>query len=207
MSKVNDYSIKNYQINSNLKHHTDELQQEVYVFAKNFMKENKLNNIIDVSCGSGYKLVNILGEFNTIGIETDPYYSILNKKYPLRKWLLSGKKGKSFVLYDNLYEPDVVICSNVIEHIIDPNVLLYYLISLNSKYYIISTPCRQVLCNHPKFSHIHKLYWNGPPFNKCHVREWTMEEFKKYISSKFNIISSHYDSNQIEYQYHLLKIL
>ena len=171
------------------------------------MKENKLNNIIDVGCGSGYKLVNILGEFNTIGVETEPCYSILKKIYPLRKWLLSGEKEKSFMLYDDLQETDVVICSDVIEHIIDPDVLLDYLISLNSKYYIISTPCRQVLCNHPKFSNIHKTHWNGPPFNECHVREWTMEEFKVYISSKFNIISSHYDENQIECQYHLLTIL
>ena len=34
------------------------------------MKDNNYNKIIDVGCGSGYKLVNTLGEFNTIGIET-----------------------------------------------------------------------------------------------------------------------------------------
>jgi 2-polyprenyl-3-methyl-5-hydroxy-6-metoxy-1,4-benzoquinol methylase len=161
MSNINDYGIKNYQINSSPRHHNDEIykdewQKGVYLFTKNFMKENKLNNIIDVGCGSGYKLVNILEEFNTIGVETEPCYSILKKKYPLRKWLLSGEKEKSFMMYDDLYETDVVICSDVIEHIIDPDVLLDYLISLNSKYYIISTPCRQVLCNHPKFSHIFK---------------------------------------------------
>jgi hypothetical protein len=46
---------------------------------------------------------------------------------------------------------DVVICCDVIEHIVNPDILVDYLISLNTKYYIISTPCREILCNHPKF--------------------------------------------------------
>jgi len=206
-----EYNIVNYCINKNPQHHNDEnfkdeAQKEVYDFCKIFMEKNKFNNVIDVGCGSGYKLVRFLGEFNTIGIETEPCYSHLKSKYPLRKWLLSGEKEKSFMMYDDLFETDVVICSDVIEHIIDPDVLLDYLISLNSKYYIISTPCRNILCNHPKFSNVYKKSWNGPPINTCHVREWTMEEFKKYISNKFNIIRSYYGRDQIECQYHLLKI-
>ena len=38
---------------------------------------------IDVGCGSGWKLVNILSaEFHTIGIETEPALSFLQNKYP-----------------------------------------------------------------------------------------------------------------------------
>jgi hypothetical protein len=38
---------------------------------------------IDVGCGSGWKLVNILSnEFQTIGIETEPALSFLRNKYP-----------------------------------------------------------------------------------------------------------------------------
>ena len=170
------------------------------------MKNNNLNNVIDVGCGSAYKLTTILNEFNTLGIETEPCYTYLQKTYPQFKWLLSGETEKSFKLYDELYNSDIVICSDVIEHIVNPDNLVDYLLSLKSKYYIISTPCREVLCNNVKFSKIYKKSWNGPPINKCHVREWTMEEFKQYISEKFDIISSHYGENQIECQYHLLKI-
>ena len=206
-----EYNIVNYCINNNPHHHNDknlkdESQKEVYDYCKIFMKKNKFNNVIDVGCGSGYKLIKILGEFNTIGIETEPCYSHLKSKYPLRNWLLSGEKEKSFILYNEINRPDVVICSDVIEHIINPDILLDYLISLNSKYYIISTPCRNVLCNRPKFSNIYKISWNGPPINNCHVREWTIEEFKKYISNKFDVVRSYYGKNQIECQYHLLKI-
>jgi len=206
-----EYNIVNYRINNNPQHHNDENlkdegQKEVYEYCKIFMEKNKFNNVIDVGCGSGYKLIKILGDFNTIGIETEPCYSHLNINYPLRRWLLSGEKEKSFILYDEMTRPDVVICSDVIEHIINPDILLDYLLSLNSKFYIISTPCRNILCNHPKFSNIYKKSWNGPPINTCHVREWTIEEFKQYMSNKFDVIRSYYGKNQIECQYHLLKI-
>lgn len=208
---MEDYNIVNYLSNNNPEHHNDvgrkdEHQKEVYLFCKDFMNENNLNSVVDVGCGSAYKLITYLGNFNTIGIETEPCYSYLQKTYPQNKWLLSGEKEKSFKLYDEVNNADVVICSDVIEHIVNPDDIVDYLLSLKSKYYIISTPCREILCTHPKFSNTYKKSWNGPPINKCHVREWTMEEFKNYLSKNFVIISSHYCENQIECQYHLLRL-
>jgi SAM-dependent methyltransferase len=206
-----DYNIKDYIINNNPSHHddtnfSDEGQKEVYQFCAKFMAENKLNTVVDVGCGSGYKLIKYLGEFDTKGIETEPCFSLLNLKYPDRKWLISGEKEKSFNEYNLLQNNDVVLCCDVIEHIIDPDVLLEYLISLNAKYYIISTPCREILCKGQKYSPDYHQHWNGPPKNPCHVREWTMNEFTEYISNKFDIIKSFYGENQIECQYHLLTI-
>lgn len=208
---MNDYCIKNYVSNINPKHHNDitykdEGQKEVYLYAKKFMINNNLKKIIDVGCGSGYKLATYLNEFDTIGIETEPCYSYIKNTYPHLKWYKSGEEEKSFIIYDELKEPDVIICCDVIEHIVNPDVLLDYLISFNAKYYIISTPCRYVLCNHPKFKEYYQHSFNGIPINECHVREWTMDEFKEYLSIKFDIIESNYCDNQIECQYHLLKI-
>ncbi len=208
---MTDYNISNYYANKNPSHHIDlnwkdEGQKEVYLYCKQFMQENNLNTVLDVGCGSAYKLMTILKEFNTIGIETEPCYSYLQKTYPDRKWLLSGEQEKSFQQYDEIKNPDVVICSDVIEHIVNPDILVDYLLSLKAKYYILSTPCRQILCDHPKFSNIYKKSWNGPPINPCHVREWTMIEFKEYISKKFVLLASYYGDQQIECQYHLLKI-
>jgi hypothetical protein len=209
---MDNFFIENYSINANPWHHNDlgfkdEGQKEVYLFCKDFMNKNYLRSVIDVGCGSAYKLTTILSEFDTIGIETEPCYTYLRKTYPQSKWLLSGEKEKSFKIYEEYNNPDVVICSDVIEHIVNPNDLVDYLLTLNAKYYIISTPCREVLCHHPKFlgSGYHKS-WNGPPVNSCHVREWTMNEFKEYLSKKFVILSSHYGEDQIECQYHLLTL-
>jgi hypothetical protein len=207
---MSNFFIENYITNNTPEHHIDieykdEGQREVYLFCRDFMKENQLNTVIDVGCGSAYKLTTILNEFNTIGIETEPCYTYLQQTFPERKWLLSGEQEKSFVIHNELINSDVVICSDVIEHIVNPDDLVDYLLSLKSKFYIISTPCREILCKHPKFSHFYQKSWHGPPNNRCHVREWTMTEFKQYISKKFFILSSHYGEKQEECQYHLLK--
>ena len=206
-----DYNIKNYIINNNPEHHDDsnwldEGQKEVYQFCSQFMLEKGLNTVVDIGCGSGYKLIKYLGEFKTIGVETEPCFSLLKTKYPEREWLISGEKEKSFNDYDSIQNNDVVLCCDVIEHIIDPDILLDYLISLNANYYIISTPCREILCKGQKYSPHYRQHWSGPPKNVCHVREWTMGEFIEYLSNKFNIINSFYGKEQIECQYHLLSI-
>ena len=208
---MNDFNLAFYNANNSPDHHIDigykdEGQKEVYLFCRDFMKKNNLKTVIDVGCGSAYKLTTFLKEFNTIGVETEPCYTYLKQTYPDFKWLLSGEAEKSFEVYEEINNSDVVICSDVIEHIVNPDNLVDYLLSLKSKYYIISTPCREILCNHPKFSNTYKKSWNGPPLNRCHVREWTMQEFAQYISKKFNILSSHYGVSQIECQYHLLSI-
>jgi hypothetical protein len=161
------------------------------------MLENNLSSVIDVGCGNGYKLVYYLKDFETLGIETEPCYTWLVNTYPDRKW---------FKHYGETKDCDLIICSDVIEHILDPDILLDYLISLGAKYYIISTPCREVLCNHRRLRRLFKESWQGPPINKCHVREWTMSELKEYLSSKFEIVYSAYCEKQVECQFHLLKI-
>ena len=75
---------KNYKHRLNNTHHidlneTDKYQKEVYIYAKNIMEKYNLNNIIDIGCGSGFKLINYLGIYNTIGYETEPCISFLKK--------------------------------------------------------------------------------------------------------------------------------
>jgi SAM-dependent methyltransferase len=190
-----------YTINANPKHYidlkeTDKYQKEVYVYAKNLMEAKKLRDVTDVGCGSGYKLIHYLGGFNTVGIETEPCISFLRKTYPANVWLDSGESEKSFKSYD--IHTDLVICSDVIEHIINPDDLIEFLLSLDTKYYILSTPCRDILVKYANYDPL------GPPKNACHVREWTMEEFKQYIAKKFTILESKYATNQKECQFHLL---
>jgi 2-polyprenyl-3-methyl-5-hydroxy-6-metoxy-1,4-benzoquinol methylase len=192
---------KNYKINNTPTHYidideTDKYQKEVYLYSKKIMIEKKLKSIIDVGCGSGFKLMNYLGEFDTIGIETEPCISFLRNKYPSHKWLDSGNPENSFKYVD--LSSDLVICSDVIEHIIDPNELIKFLLSINTKYYIISTPCRERLVQYHGRKSLEK------PINNAHVREWTMNEFKNYLSLNFNIIESFYGVSQNECQYHLV---
>lgn len=46
---------------------TDEWQREVHEEAASLMLEHRLATVLDVGCGSGYKLVHTLGQFDTTG--------------------------------------------------------------------------------------------------------------------------------------------
>ena len=63
------------------------------------------------------------------------------------------------------------------------------------------------MTNHERFVHgrskNHRRNNIGPPPNKCHVREWTFAELKKYLSKYFEIKDSFLGKTQIECQWHL----
>lgn len=152
---------------------TDEWQREVYELAGELMNANGLTKVIDVGCGSGYKLVHLLGQFNTVGIEIDPAFDFLRQKYPSRQWLNFNEVNPEELT------ADLVICSDVIEHIADPDELLSFLARIHSKQFLISTPERDAVAG---------VKHSGPPRNPAHYREWNQSEFYNYLSSRFNII-------------------
>jgi len=162
-------------------HHDDSLledqwQLEVYLHALGLMKKNKFKTVVDIGCGSAYKLVTYLGDYETIGLELPANVENLRKKYPKKRWETSNFSAKS-----NL-SVDIVVCADVIEHLIDPDELLDYVKHIDFKYFVLSTPDRSLI-----YKPWNKGYY-GPPENKAHVREWTFQEFRKYISSHFYII-------------------
>jgi len=181
MTKKNYCMRKDYIARTEYSHFNDQgfedaWQLEVYLHALGLMKKYKLEKIIDVGCGSGYKLMTYLGEYETVGIELAENMDFLRKKYSNRKFLTSDfNSGEDFYT-------DVVICSDVIEHLLDPDELINFLKSMTFKYLVISTPDRHML-----YGRMDPLQV-GPPKNKAHVREWGFGEFKKYISSYFDIV-------------------
>lgn len=74
-----------------------------------------------------------------------------------------------------------LICSDVIEHVEDPDQILAYLEAIRPEQIVISTPDRDEI----------KLdTQDGPPRNIHHVREWTHDEFVAYLSSRFDIVDT-----------------
>lgn len=196
-----NYKIRKENDHDDERKKTDEYQLEVYLFAKQFMTDNGFQKIIDVGCGSGYKLVHYLGEFDTLGVETEPCLSFLRDTYPNKSWHASGQPGVSFP--NSFEDTDLVLCVDVIEHIRNPEYLISYLSGINSKYWIISTPDRYVLTKHPSYIKKYGQAKDGPPVNTTHVREGTYEEFICYLSKFFNVIESRHGKKQIECQWHL----
>jgi SAM-dependent methyltransferase len=159
---------------------TDEWQKEVYQFAREIADLHGLRRILDVGCGSGYKLVKYFGDFDTIGVDLAPTVAFLRKKYPTRRWEICDFKS----LPDFL--PDLILCADLIEHLKDPGELIRYLKSFPDAHLVISTPERNLLL---QGTH------NGPPRNRAHVREWSMAEFRAFMQSEF-LVLCHFISNR-----------
>ena len=148
----------------------DEHQDEVYKRIKEFFLEHHLESIIDIGCGSGYKLIKYFGESDIVGLELQPALDHLLKSYPDRNWIYSDF---SFLPVDRY---DLVISIDVIEHLVDPDKLMEYISKLNPKYVAFSTPDRNKL---PYQSRL------GPPINIAHIREWSELEFNSLYSKAF----------------------
>ena len=157
----------------------DKWQKEVYEFAKKVFLENKFKSVIDFGTGSGYKFMKHFENYDTVGIELPKMLNFLQKKYPNKQWQGGIKPIKNF---------DMIICADVIEHLVDPDVLLDFFIQCDPKIIVLSTVDRDIFYPHPELH-------NGPPQNWSHVREWNMKELNRYIGQKF-YIHSHFISNK-----------
>jgi hypothetical protein len=163
----------------------DKWQLEVYLYAYAIMKKNNFIKIVDYGCGSGYKLITFFDEFETIGYELPANVDILKKHYAEREWRVSD-------FYSNeIIDVDIIICSDVIEHLVDPDILINFFLKQKFKYLVLSTPEKDLVYaeNDP-----HRL---GPPRNIAHQREWNFQEFAEYIGSTFQIIQ-HSITNAIQ---------
>ena len=114
---------------------TDECQLDVYLYALGLMKKHGLRSVADVGCGSAYKLITYLGDYDTLGLEVAANIPALRERYPGRQFAESDFQGKPPAA-------DVVICSDVIEHLTDPDVLLDFLRRATCRFLIIATPIR-----------------------------------------------------------------
>jgi hypothetical protein len=80
-------------------------------------------------------------------------------------------------LAPELIARSVVVCSDVLEHLIDPRPamrLICWLLDQGAVGAVLSTPARDQRAG---AEHL------GPPFNSSHVREWTQCEFRAFVAS------------------------
>lgn len=154
----------------------DEWQQEVYTFAADLMARENLKTVADVGCGSGFKLMKYLGQYDTTGYDVPETVKFLSAKYPTRNWQSVPFSTRG------LPTADLVISSDVIEHVPNPDELLAFIAGLGSRYVILSTPDRDCLYR-PGSRHNF-----GPPPNPTHLREWSFTELGAYVGKTFDII-------------------
>lgn len=142
------------------------------------ISEKKVESILDVGCGEGFTL-NRLKE-NGIGkklegIEYKKDAIELGKKtYPDIKI----KQGDIYKLpyQDNSF--DLVLCTEVLEHLDNPSKALKELIRVSNKYLVISVP------NEPFFmfaQFVRGKNWSRFGNDIEHINHWTMFSFPKFV--------------------------
>lgn len=154
----------------------DSWQKEVYQYASQVMLDKKLSSVYDIGCGSAFKLITYLGQFETIGCDVPETVKFLREKYPDRRWETANFEDRHPTF------PDLVVCSDVIEHVADPDELIAFIKNKRPKYVILSTPDREL------FYARYSRFRIGPPRNPAHLREWSFSEFARYISRDFCVI-------------------
>ena len=156
-------------------HNKDEYQRAVYEMAQWNHNQLGLKTVLDVGCGSAWKLVNILHNAETIGVELEPNLSFLIRTYPNRTWL-DGKE----LDYETI-KADLVIVADMLEHVENPRTMLQQIQLVKGvKKLVFSTPERA------RTSGIDDL---GPPNSPYHRREWNLEEFARLIGTYFKVES------------------
>jgi 2-polyprenyl-3-methyl-5-hydroxy-6-metoxy-1,4-benzoquinol methylase len=155
-------------------------QPDVYTRAVQIMQETGATTLIDVGCGQGHKLVDLTCK--VIGVDIGVNLKVCRAHMPQHEWIECDLETAFPKLPWQTLKKSVIVCADVIEHLIDPTQLLKGLAKA-SKYaqrIILSTPDRLVV-----YGHDH----SGPPYNPGHVREWTQEEFVRLLEQYFTVLS------------------
>jgi SAM-dependent methyltransferase len=168
------YRHRSIQIHFDDSANNDEWQDEVYRFAREIADKHNLRTILDIGCGSGFKLLKYFRDRKTIGVDVAETYALLQKRHPDRQWAIADFSMPG----GSMSGIDLVIASDIIEHLADPDALLQFVVRIAPSYLVLSTPDRNLL---RYGTH------NGPPLNPMHIREWSMAELHAYMDEFFEL--------------------
>ena len=150
-------------------------QPEVYEVSGKLAKMFNCKNVIDLGCGSAEKLVKLYPDFNIVGIDFGKNIQRCKVQYGFGNWIEGDLDSPHLInISKEILKDSIIICSDVIEHLVNPSYLLNNLKILMDycSICIISTPERD-LARGKKH--------NGPPMNLHHIREWNLLEFYELL--------------------------
>jgi 2-polyprenyl-3-methyl-5-hydroxy-6-metoxy-1,4-benzoquinol methylase len=150
----------------------DRYQWDTYRQARRIVDALRIRTVLDLGCGDGRKLVEFFGHLNTIGCDIGVNLQRARKEYPRHEWIEFDLTSDEPLLTSD-WEPRLIICADVIEHL--PNIeplLAIFRATLNiDSVLVVSTPDRELYGAAP----------DGPPANGHHIREWTVREFSAFM--------------------------
>ena len=154
-------------------------QRPVYRLARKLAAELQPTVIADIGCGTGYKLVHQLGDSapRVVGIDQGSAIEHARQEFPDREWLQLDLEDDEQAWQEiAALAPDLVLCVDVIEHVVSPIALLTHIRD-------VLTPSSRLVLSTPDRSRIDGAAPLGPPGNPRHVREWTEAEMHQLLAS------------------------
>ena len=143
--------------------------------------------ILDVGCGEGMVLKSLESHIqnrNCFAIDIDPN-EIADAKKNIPFCTLSVGTAYQIPFEDDF--ADLVICSEVLEHLETPEVALSEIHRVSNKYAILTVPTEPVWS---LLNMVRLKYWNDFGNTPGHINRWSSSEFKNFVREKFNIIDT-----------------
>lgn len=152
-------------------------QPDLYPEAATIARRLGVHRIIDVGCGTAGKLATLHPEFDIVGIDYGSNIEVCQARYDFGTWIDVDLDTSQTLGWHDV-AASVLVCGDVIEHLLNPENLLRLLrraLDDGAAALLLTTPDRE-LTNEP--GHL------GPPPNHAHVREWAIEELKRFMESE-----------------------
>lgn len=153
-------------------------QPDVYRFALHLCQTSGARLLIDIGSGNGDKLQPFLElGMQVLCLDLGENCQLLQRRYPSIEVVPTDFELGLPEIPDEILREAVVICSDVVEHLIEPHLLFKSLAHMAAvaRFVCISTPDRDRARGPGDM---------GPPANRAHVREWNLSEFHA-VASKY----------------------
>ena len=164
-------------------------QYSIYNDVAKIANKYRIASICDVGCGTGEKLKLVHSrnsDLNIFGVDQSHAIDYCLNNHDFGNWII-----------DDLSNPlqaisvDMAMCCDVIEHLVNPDILIRYLMK-------ITVPGGLILLSTPDRDRVRGVNCNYSP-NKQHIREWNFSEFSNYLKSHGLIIQEHYHSLPVKF--------
>ncbi|MBP6882748.1 MAG: class I SAM-dependent methyltransferase [Candidatus Levybacteria bacterium] len=148
------------------------------------VKTLKPTTVLDVGCGEGFTLERLRKAKVGKHLEGIDFLELAIKLGQKEHPQLILKKGSAYDLKykDNSF--DVVICSEVLEHLDDPEKALSEIVRVSKKYCVLSVPNEPffMLGNLARGKNISRF---GNDIE--HINHWAFWQFKKFVGKKIKV--------------------
>ncbi|WP_112465254.1 methyltransferase domain-containing protein [Streptomyces triticisoli] len=156
-------------------------QPDVYPYAAARAKQLGRDVVIDIGCGRAGKLASLAYEYpawSFIGVDFGDNLVWCRDNHPFGEWIeVDLESAERLPISSSLVRRSIVVCSDVIEHLVNPAPALSLIRGLlveGSAAAVLSTPARECRSGYDA---------PGPPRNPSHVREWASDEFQALLKA------------------------